>query len=139
MELIEKLAALTPRPRINLILYHGVLAPHARWRARVVAYGALPAIAERLCRLHSGPPCNNPGCMRDPSPLEFVPLVVSLLVIGPGVAIASRIWLAWYWSEGNRAARVPPAGKHLSEALLAYRVPPAMAIKSLVCRARIAA
>jgi hypothetical protein len=42
MELLEKLAALTPRPRINLILYHGVLAPHARWRARVVAFGALP-------------------------------------------------------------------------------------------------
>ena len=45
IELIEKLAALTPRPRINLILYHGVLAPHARWRARVVAYGALPGTA----------------------------------------------------------------------------------------------
>jgi hypothetical protein len=42
MELLEKLAALTPRPRINLILYHGVLAPNARWRARVVTYGALP-------------------------------------------------------------------------------------------------
>jgi len=27
-------AALTPRPRINLVLYHGVLAPHARWRGR---------------------------------------------------------------------------------------------------------
>jgi hypothetical protein len=26
--LLEKLAALTPRPRINLVLYHGVLAPH---------------------------------------------------------------------------------------------------------------
>jgi hypothetical protein len=45
MELLEKLAALTPRPRINLILYHGVLAPHAHWRARVVAYGAHPATA----------------------------------------------------------------------------------------------
>lgn len=43
MELREKLAALTPRPRINLVLYHGVLAPHARWRARVVAYDA-PAV-----------------------------------------------------------------------------------------------
>jgi hypothetical protein len=39
LELLEKLAALTPRPRINLVLYHGVLGPHARWRARVVAYG----------------------------------------------------------------------------------------------------
>ena len=25
LELLEKLAALTPRPRINLVLYHGVL------------------------------------------------------------------------------------------------------------------
>ena len=30
LEFLEKLAALTPRPRINLILYHGMLAPHAR-------------------------------------------------------------------------------------------------------------
>jgi hypothetical protein len=36
---LEKLAALTLRPRINLVLYHGVLAPPAGWRARVVAYG----------------------------------------------------------------------------------------------------
>lgn len=45
MELLEKLAALTPRPRINLILYHGVLAPHARWRARIVAHGPLAGAA----------------------------------------------------------------------------------------------
>jgi hypothetical protein len=38
LELLEKLAALIPRPRINLVLYHGVLAPHCRWRAQVVAY-----------------------------------------------------------------------------------------------------
>ena len=42
LELLEKLAALTPRPRINLVLYHDVLAPNARWRARVVAYGTVP-------------------------------------------------------------------------------------------------
>src|SRR5262249_37743875 len=45
LELLEKLAALIPRPRINLVLYHGVLAPHSGWRARVVAYGAPPAEA----------------------------------------------------------------------------------------------
>ena len=45
LELLEKLAAITPRPRINLVLYHGVLAPHARWHARVVAYGGVPAAA----------------------------------------------------------------------------------------------
>ena len=38
MEFLEKLAALTPRPEINLVLYHGVLAPRARWRPDVVAY-----------------------------------------------------------------------------------------------------
>ena len=43
LELLEKLAALTPRPRINLTIYHGVLAPHARWRARVVASEGSPA------------------------------------------------------------------------------------------------
>ena len=39
LEFLEKLAALTPRPEIDLVLYHGVLAPHARWRPAVVAYG----------------------------------------------------------------------------------------------------
>ena len=29
LEPLEKLAALVPRPRINLVLYHGVLAPHS--------------------------------------------------------------------------------------------------------------
>jgi hypothetical protein len=38
LEFLEKLAALTPRPEINLLLYHGVLAPHAQWRPEVVAY-----------------------------------------------------------------------------------------------------
>jgi hypothetical protein len=27
---------LVPRPRVNLVLYHGVLAPRAAWRAEVV-------------------------------------------------------------------------------------------------------
>ena len=45
LELLEKLAALVPRPRINLVLYHGVLAPHSDWCARVVASGAPPAAA----------------------------------------------------------------------------------------------
>jgi len=30
VEFLEKLAALTPRPGINLLVYHGVLAPHAQ-------------------------------------------------------------------------------------------------------------
>ena len=36
IELLERLAALTPRPRINLVLYYGVLGAHAAWRARLI-------------------------------------------------------------------------------------------------------
>ncbi len=39
MELLEKLAALIPRPYVNLIVYHGVLAPNAKWRREVVDFG----------------------------------------------------------------------------------------------------
>jgi hypothetical protein len=34
LELLERLAVLTPRPRVNLILYYGVLAPRARVAGR---------------------------------------------------------------------------------------------------------
>ena len=33
---LKRLAVLVPRPRVNLVLYHGVLAPRAAWRAEVV-------------------------------------------------------------------------------------------------------
>ena len=39
LELLEKLAALTPRPYVNLIVYHGVLAPNAKWRREVADFG----------------------------------------------------------------------------------------------------
>jgi hypothetical protein len=38
VEFLETLAALTPRPEINLLLNHRVLAPHVRGRPEVVAY-----------------------------------------------------------------------------------------------------
>jgi len=38
---LERLAVLVPRPRVNLVLYHGLLAPRAAWRAEVVP-GAAP-------------------------------------------------------------------------------------------------
>jgi hypothetical protein len=38
---LERLAAITPRPRINLILYYGVLAPRAAWRRDAVKDGRL--------------------------------------------------------------------------------------------------
>ena len=35
LELLERLAALTPRPRINLVLYYGVLGARSAWRSRL--------------------------------------------------------------------------------------------------------
>jgi hypothetical protein len=37
VELLERLAALTPRPRINLLLYYGVLGSRSAWRSRLRA------------------------------------------------------------------------------------------------------
>jgi hypothetical protein len=36
VELIEKISALVPPPRINSIRYHGVFAPHAKDRDKIV-------------------------------------------------------------------------------------------------------
>jgi hypothetical protein len=36
LEFLERLAALVPAPRFNMIRYSGVLAPAASWRARLV-------------------------------------------------------------------------------------------------------
>ncbi len=47
LDLIAKLAALVPRPRKNLVLYHGVLAANAAWRERVVRYGRDAAASGR--------------------------------------------------------------------------------------------
>jgi Putative transposase len=45
LDFLARWAALTPQPRINLVFYHGVLAPHARSRADVVRYGVAAAEA----------------------------------------------------------------------------------------------
>ena len=39
LEFMQRLAALVPRPRLHLIRFHGVLAPNAKLRARVVPAG----------------------------------------------------------------------------------------------------
>jgi hypothetical protein len=41
LELLERLAAMTPRPGTNLLICHGLSAARARWRTQVVAYGRL--------------------------------------------------------------------------------------------------
>ena len=54
IEFLEKLAAIIPRPAVNLLLYHGVLAPRARWRSQAVRYGR-PAPAGIALKLEASP------------------------------------------------------------------------------------
>jgi hypothetical protein len=42
VEFLGRLAVLVPRPRVNLLLYYGVLGARSAWRAAVVAAGAVP-------------------------------------------------------------------------------------------------
>ena len=49
-ELLEKLAALVPPPRLNLVRYHGVLAPNAADRTQIV-----PGPQEQTCEADHGP------------------------------------------------------------------------------------
>src|SRR5262245_48887393 len=57
LEFMERLAALVPRPRLHLIRFHGVLAPNAKLRSKIV-----PAPPERATETSSegshaqGPP-----------------------------------------------------------------------------------
>ena len=48
LEFMERLAALVPRPRLHLIRFHGVLAPNAKLRSKIV-----PAPAERATETSS--------------------------------------------------------------------------------------
>jgi len=40
LQFMQRLAALVPRPRLHLIRFHGVLAPHAKLRAAIVPHPA---------------------------------------------------------------------------------------------------
>ncbi len=64
LELLERLAVLVPRPRSNLLLYHGVLAPNARWRRAVVT--APPADVPTA-------PAESADCDPPPTPPEAPP------------------------------------------------------------------
>jgi hypothetical protein len=51
LALLQRLAAWVPRPRLNLIRYHGVLAPNAKWRSQVVP----PQTASQTVSADAGP------------------------------------------------------------------------------------
>ena len=49
LELIDKVAALVPPPRVHRHRYYGVLAPNAALRAAVTALAPLPDLCGRCC------------------------------------------------------------------------------------------
>ena len=49
LELLERLAVLTPRPRVNLILYYGVLAPLLRRVGTTGSVAGCPRPGGGLC------------------------------------------------------------------------------------------
>lgn len=53
-ERLERLVPLIPRPGINLEIYHGVLAPNARWRAAVVPAARGKDEAAAFCSAQAG-------------------------------------------------------------------------------------
>ncbi len=55
LEFMQRLAALVPRPRLHLIRFHGVLAPHARLRAAIVP-GATENTSEHAAKHAHGAP-----------------------------------------------------------------------------------
>lgn len=60
LQLMQRLAALVPRPRGHLIRFHGVLAPNARLRARVVPTGSAPGQGGQADEQKGSEP-NRPG------------------------------------------------------------------------------
>ena len=90
LELLEKLAALVPRPQSHLVRYHGILAPAAKWRASVLPPAAAAApdgqsdsLAHPGCRsssapstndstlAHSAPPAPGPSAAADSHPRYY--------------------------------------------------------------------
>jgi len=54
-EFIERLVSLVPRPRVNIVRYHGAFAPNSRVRAQVIRRADVVDAAEpeqRPCRCH---------------------------------------------------------------------------------------
>ncbi len=64
-ELIEKLAALVPPPRIHMVRYYGVLGPRADERRAIVARPG--SSDEDAMRTHARPACQHQSAERDPA------------------------------------------------------------------------
>ena len=125
---LARLAVLIPRPRVNLLLYHGVLAPRASWRTEVVPHA--PASAA------SGVPDESPsarlGVQPEPGLALGRPDATGVRARRPGVSPLRRAPAA------HRGARgVGHHGPHPPPSPSADRGPPARAGPSAARRGRL--
>ena len=84
-ELIEKLSVLVPAPRLHLLRFHGVLAPHAAWRAQIIPHptaAGSPATEADVTQ-------KGPGAVADAPPPPAA---------GPGEAGAPSSAPGWTWA-----------------------------------------
>ena len=87
LEFMERLAALVPRPRLHLIRFHGVLAPNAKLRSKIVPAPAPPAPARiswaRLLKrvfdvdVEHCPNCG--GALKIIAAIEDPPVIIKIL------------------------------------------------------------
>ncbi|MBI3782975.1 MAG: transposase [Deltaproteobacteria bacterium] len=107
LELLEKLAAMIPKPRINLLIYHGVLAPHARQRSAAVRRAHEGAQRERV----------SPGEGSAPGPVDLPGTAQGIETVTSGIAVAGP--------PGTGTSPRPPPGytrpKHYAWADLLQR------------------
>jgi hypothetical protein len=67
LELLEKLAALVPAPRFHMVRYHGVLAPAAKWRSRIVPHSQEDIGEDAVCCFGADGPADSQASSRRPN------------------------------------------------------------------------
>ena len=105
LEFMQRLAALVPRPRLHLIRFHGVLAPHARLRAAIVASPAQQATEHA----HSSPARMSWACLLKrvfDIDIEYCPRCAGRLQII--AAIVDPALIAKILAHLHLPARAPP-------------------------------
>ena len=75
LDFMARLAALVPRPRLNLTRFHGVFAPNSRHRQRIVSHGSTGPVLRRAARRGVGKKCCNRCNVRG----RLVQEIISLL------------------------------------------------------------
>jgi hypothetical protein len=117
LELLEKLASLVPRPHVNLLIYHGLLAPHARARRHIVAQAVPLEPALGIARDPATPVATSAALPAAPITPPPAPAPLAQAPTAPG---AARLSID---SENAPArARVAPRRRHWLWAELLRRV-----------------